>query len=311
MARSDGRERRLPTDLAVVVAALVAYAALAPLGLRETPLGVVLGLPFVLLLPGYVVVAALFPTATGGEAYADRSAPRLGFGERLLLSVGTSVLLTVALALALAFSRVDVTPLSTLTALGLATLLGTVVAAVRRARVRPAHRFSPDGRRVVAAVAAPLRARGRGALALNVVLVGCAVVALAGAGYALATVDESGGEAFTELSLEDGDGTRLADDTVAPGEAVTVGVTNQEGERTRYTLVVSYVPEDGGPAVEGDRRSLSLADGESASRTIAPTPPGEGSYRAEFLLYRGDAPERPVDEADEAVHVWVAGEGGP
>lgn len=63
--------RRLPADLAAVVAVvlLTNVVVLAPV-LRETPLRVVLGLPFVLFVPGYAFVAALFPEAGTGTSPA-------------------------------------------------------------------------------------------------------------------------------------------------------------------------------------------------------------------------------------------------
>lgn len=56
------RVRRFPADLAVTVGltCLTVIVVLAPI-IRETPLRVVFGLPFVLFLPGYAFIAALFP----------------------------------------------------------------------------------------------------------------------------------------------------------------------------------------------------------------------------------------------------------
>ena len=56
--------RTLPADLAAVLALvlLTNAAVLAPL-IRETPLRIPLGLAFVLFVPGYAFIAALFPEA--------------------------------------------------------------------------------------------------------------------------------------------------------------------------------------------------------------------------------------------------------
>ena len=66
--------RRLPADLAATIAltALTMLVVLAPV-VRETPLRIALGLPFVLFLPGYAFVAALFPEAgrLGGDYTGD------------------------------------------------------------------------------------------------------------------------------------------------------------------------------------------------------------------------------------------------
>jgi len=56
--------RNLPADLATVVVLTLATVLAATLPVvEETPLRVVLGLPYLLFLPGYALVAALFPEA--------------------------------------------------------------------------------------------------------------------------------------------------------------------------------------------------------------------------------------------------------
>lgn len=64
--------RELPADLATVLwlSAFVNIAVFAPI-LRETPLRIPLGLVFVLFIPGYAFIAALFPEA--GESPGERS----------------------------------------------------------------------------------------------------------------------------------------------------------------------------------------------------------------------------------------------
>jgi len=57
-----GLIQTLPIDLVAVVAAtiLVNVAVFAPI-VRETPLRILLGLPFALFVPGYALVSAVFP----------------------------------------------------------------------------------------------------------------------------------------------------------------------------------------------------------------------------------------------------------
>ena len=68
--------RRLPADLAaiLVLSGLTVATVFIP-GLNETPLRVLFGLVFVLFLPGYAFIAALFPEAgtspTDGESPDD------------------------------------------------------------------------------------------------------------------------------------------------------------------------------------------------------------------------------------------------
>lgn len=68
--------RKLPADLAtaIVFATLACLAVLLP-GVRETPLRLVVGLPFLLFFPGYALVAAIFPRA---ERRGRRDSPGRG-----------------------------------------------------------------------------------------------------------------------------------------------------------------------------------------------------------------------------------------
>jgi hypothetical protein len=65
--------RAFPPDLAVVVLVVQTVLTATLPGVRDTPLRVVLGLPFVLFVPGYAFVAALFPEAGTGPVDADRT----------------------------------------------------------------------------------------------------------------------------------------------------------------------------------------------------------------------------------------------
>ena len=76
-------------DLAAVVALTVAMLAAVSLpGVRETPLRIVLGVPFTLFAPGYAIVAALFPEAEDSRSEAgDGGVDGL---ERVAYSIGVS-----------------------------------------------------------------------------------------------------------------------------------------------------------------------------------------------------------------------------
>ena len=64
--------RQLPADLAAVLVAvgLTLVFVFVPV-LNETPLRVIIGLVFVLFVPGYAFIAALFPEASSGPDEAE------------------------------------------------------------------------------------------------------------------------------------------------------------------------------------------------------------------------------------------------
>ncbi|RDZ95597.1 hypothetical protein DEQ92_21740, partial [Haloferax sp. Atlit-6N] len=69
--------RNLPADLAaVVVLVFLTIAAVVLPGIRTTPLRVLFGLPFVLFVPGYAFIAALFPEQ--GHGPSDEETPDAG-----------------------------------------------------------------------------------------------------------------------------------------------------------------------------------------------------------------------------------------
>jgi len=117
------RLRALAYHVDLWVAALLVLAAMAAVTLNLGTLPrVLLGVPLVLFLPGYALVSALFPT---------RVIPTV---ERLLLALGASIALAIVVGLALALAGVLLTPGSWTVALALLTMIGVVVAWVRRLR---------------------------------------------------------------------------------------------------------------------------------------------------------------------------------
>jgi uncharacterized membrane protein len=319
--------RRTPADLALVVLSilLTGGAVFLP-GVRETVVRVVLGAAFVLFVPGYAFVAALFPggpskrTLSEGETATEDALLSDGIGgvERFTLSVGTSIATVIVLGLVLELTpwRIDLG--STFAVLSLFTFVVTVVAAVRRRRLPTEERFrAPIGTWYRTVRDGFLEPETRMDGLLNVALVIGLVVAVWSVGYA--AVDPNDG-ALTELYLlteqEDGElAARGYPTDLAPGEAapLVVGVSNEEGERTRYSLVVelqSVAKRDNATRVvrerELRRESLILPHNETRLLTDNVTLQETGRYRVSYLLYRETPPAEPtLDNAYREVHLWI------
>lgn len=108
----------------LLLCALVAVTAMFASAIDASPvLRAALAIPLVLLLPGYALVAALFPT---------RVLPTV---ERLLLSAGSSFALTIFAGLVISWTGIGLAPLSWAVALAVITLAGCVVAWLRRFRL--------------------------------------------------------------------------------------------------------------------------------------------------------------------------------
>ena len=122
---------RIPADLALVIALTLACIlfVLAP-PLNETPVRVLLGLLLVLFLPGYSLVAALFPRKDDLDGI-----------ERIALSFGLSIAVVPLIGLALNYTPLGIRLVPVLLGLSLFTVLLAVVAGVRRVWMPEAERF--------------------------------------------------------------------------------------------------------------------------------------------------------------------------
>jgi len=320
---SDRAGASADADLVAAVAlALAAVAATLLPPLADTPLRAALGFGFVLLAPGYALVAALFPgrAATGrreDSAAAGRDAP--GDAARAALGVLSSVVLAALVGVALSLT-VGLTPASAVVALAAVTVGGAAVAARRRRTLAPEERFAvPLGAWTAATRSALTDPETRGDAALNVVLAVVVVVSLGGVAYATAVPGD--GERFTEFYLlaEDADGDLVAagyptEFTAGEPRSQYVGLRNREGETVSYTVVVQLqrVTVTNDSVRVRERESLrrftpEVAAGETWRRnhTVVPTLTGE-RLRLTYLLYRGAPPAEPtVGNADQHAYTWI------
>ena len=326
--------REFPFDLAIVLVltALTIVVVISP-ALNETPLRVVIGLPFVLFLPGYAFIAALFPEAgtsptEGGEQSEETDAE--GFGryldrgidglERVALSFGLSIAIVPLIGLVLNFTPWGIRLVPILASVSAFTVVATVVAARRRWDLPEEERFRVPYRSWFARGRAELlEPDSRTDAALNVLLVVSLLLAMASVTYAV-TVPKQG-ETFTEFYLltEDDDGDLVAADfpteyRLGERKPVVIGVSNREHRPTDYTVVVTLQDvefENNSTTVlrqrELSRHRLSLAHNETWHYNYSVRPTMTGTrLRLAFLLYRGDAPESPsVESAYRETHLWV------
>lgn len=325
--------RRLPADLAAtsILTLLAGAAALLPL-VRETPLRVVLGLPLVLFLPGYALVAALFPEEGSGPGTTDtdesdtdaasQEQDRDGIDgiERVALSFGLSIAVTPLIGLVLNFTPWGIRLVPILVGVGGFTLVATAVAAHRRRQLPSDDRFTVPYREWLAGARAELfEPDSRTDAALNVLLALSIILAVASVGYAVAVPKE--GEAFTELYLltEQEDGDLVAANyptnfTQGESRSLIVGIGNHEHEAVTYTTVIELqrvqVANNSTTVLEQrelQRFTTRVGANQTLHRptTITPTLTGE-RLRLAFLLYKGDPPANPtVDNAYREVHLWV------
>ena len=317
--------RRLPADLAAALLLTLAtdVVALAPV-ISETPVRAALSLPFVLFVPGYVFIAALFPEEGEGPAVdADPDVEREGIDgiERVALSFGTSIALVPLIGLGLNFTPWGIRLVPILVSLTAFTLVATAVAAQRRWRLPPDERFAVPYREWIASARTELfEPETRTDAALNVVLALSVVLAVSSVGYAIFVPKQ--GEQFSELFLltEGEDGELVADDypteyQVGESRPLVVGIGNKEGREVSYTLVVELqrveFTANNSTRVLEERELQRFSPTVGANETwmqpheVQPTLTGE-RLRLAYLLYVDEAPAEPsVANAYREVHLWV------
>jgi len=332
--------RRLPADLAgaVVLVFLTVLAILLPV-VSETPLRVVLGLSFVLFVPGYAFIAALFPEAgpsvENTSAEASDAGDRSGIDgiERVALSIGSSIAITPLIGLVLNFTPWGIRLVPILGGVSAFTLVAVAVATVRRwelpeeEQLRVPYRgWIPAGR------AELLDPNNQADAAVNAFLMVSILLAIASVGYAV-TVPQQG-EQFSELYLlTEGEDHLVAEDyptEFVRGESrpLVVGIGNQEYSTVEYTLIGKLqqveIQRPGDASVNdttgAENVSVSVLDEETVAEfdpelrhneswtrqhNVTPTLTGE-NLRLTYLLYRDSVPEDPgVNNAYREVHLWV------
>jgi uncharacterized membrane protein len=319
----------MPADLVavIVVVALTNLAVIGPI-VRETPVRVVFSLPFVLFVPGYAVIAALFPEArepqseTGEQTRVtvdrNRGIKRI---ERVALSFGVSIAIVPPVGLVLNFTQWGIRLVPVLVSVSAFTLLATAVAAERRRALPRDERFRVPYRAWIAAGRSGLlEPETRTDAILNVVLVLSLLLAIGSVGFAIAVPKT--GEAFTEFYIltENETGELVAADypsefTQGDSEEIVTGVVNQEHQPETYQVVVELhrVERANNSTRILEREELSqFATGELAHNetwirrhNVSPTMTGE-RLRLTYMLYRGDVPAEPTPEnAYRELHLWV------
>lgn len=313
-----------PTDLlAVIVGTALLAGVLLGSDVGYSLPRALAGLVFVLILPGYALVSALFPSRPNGSFSRpiQASAYSPGTAERLGLSFGVSLALLPILAVLHGLFAVPFETTTVATTVTVLVVSLAVVAILRRTALPPAERYNPPS--VFEWGARTRDWLGAGTVtdtALSAVLAVAVVLAVSALAFGLTAPTQ--GESYTSVSLltENGDGEYVASGyptNLSTGDSadLTLQVENHYQEAGDYTAVAELQRVD-----RDDSGSVSVAERErlqtlsatvpanetwTASHQIEPTTTGD-DLRLAYYVYRGDVPETPTAEnAEGHVHLWV------
>lgn len=317
---------RMLLDLSlVVVYTILAYAVILHSMVGNMP-STIVGAGFVLFVPGYAFIAALFPERPDpsiDHAGLDLSPDggRIDLMERVALSFVASFLVVTVLSFLLDVSQVGIQPEPFIRGLSVFTLVATTIAGVRRLALPAEQRFGfPIGSWIPARRGTVWSPEDSLNMTMHAIVISALIVGLLSAGYAV-SVPQSG-ETFTEFYVlsEDDDGELIAGEyptAVVEGEPqnLVVGVSNQEHQSENYSLIVRL------QRVESNNESSSvleeqvitrqeigqLAHNESTHQRIEFSPELAGEHiRLQLLLFRGSPPETPSpDDAYRDLHLWM------
>jgi hypothetical protein len=279
---------------------------------------ILFGIPLVTVLPGFLLLWAIFPDqAEEGKG--------LRWLERLVLSVGLSIVLSSLLGLLL--ESLDWFNEEAFVGFLIALVLALLVAAVLRSLAVPEAARWPTWE--------------PGPLTSSVVVLG--VLALAASGAVVAFMADPADDArYTEVGLlgstgdrtcypaaysdgsyratmRSGNVTRADPACPVPSGNVTVVVASHEGGATTYTLAVWWARGDGqGPVAVSEILSRTFTIPGDASdvfrETITlPPPPASGDHFVVFQVHDGSGPSfgagRALPDAEHEVRLAISGGG--
>ena len=309
----------LPGDLLIIllyagtIGTLLGYVDGIPSGIRF-----VLGIPLLLFIPGYSLLAALFPGRPSRKkdqnSFSEfsqhfrttRSIQQRGirWGERVALSFGLSLFIIPLLALGL-----DLTPFPfrsgpIVATLSLFSLTLSFVGIVRRLRLPRTQRFAVPLGYWIEEFTKALKRPPIDAI-LNVVLILSIVVAAASMTYALAVPQD--GETYTSLFLVTQNGSEEpvaanypTNFTTGEEQSLIVGIKNKEQKTMNYTMVVQLQRINDADQVTQRERldqfsTPTVPENQTwrTRRSVAPEFSGK-NLKLTYLLYRGeDLPQNP------------------
>ena len=298
---------KIPSDLlaAVIVALATLIFTLTPLS--DFPVRIPLGLVMVLFVPGYILIAALFPKKADLEGI-----------ERTALSFGLSIAVVPLIGLGLNYTPWGIRLTPVVVSLAIFTMAMAAAAYVRRMSLPAEERFSIQFRETISSWKTEILADEKSRLdkALTVILIITIFLSIAALVYVIVTPKQ--GEKFTEFYILGPGGKAFDYPTgVQTGNrsTVIVGVVNHEYALVNYTMSISLnnTPMNN-TALEDNSRNdfrfiypimsmnLTLLHNETWEKpvTYILNHTGEGQ-KLEFLLYK----EGNFTSTYRDLHLWV------
>ena len=273
-------------DIILVVALTLLTAAFVLIKpLNQTFIRTILGILLVLFIPGYSLIAALFPK------WGD-----LDGIERAALSFGLSIAVTPLIGLALNYTPWGIRLDPILISLTMFTLAMCLIAFLRRRTLPEKERYFVPFGQFFKDIRKSFKGESRTERILSIILIISIILAISTTAYIIVKPKE--GEKFTEFYILGPDGkasnypTNL---TTGQNGSVIIGVVNHEYATTDYLLVVKVNNST------MKNQTLKLTNGQKMEIPFNFTAGTSGQKKMEFLLYK-----LPNNEtAYRSLHLWL------
>lgn len=273
-------------DIILMVALTILTAAFVLIKpLNQTFIRTILGILLVLFIPGYSLIAALFPK------WGD-----LDGIERAALSFGLSIAVTPLIGLALNYTPWGIRLDPILISLTMFTLAMCLIAFLRRRQLPEKERYFVPFGQFVKDIRKSFQGESKTERILSIVLIISIILAISTTAYIIVKPKE--GEKFTEFYILGPDGkasnypTNL---TTGQNGSVIIGVVNHEYATTDYLLMVKVNNST------LQNKTLTLTSGQKMEIPFNFTAGTPGQKKMEFLLYK-----LPNNEtAYRSLHLWL------
>ena len=285
-------KKNIPEDLKTVIGLvlLTDIFILIPY-LSGSPLRTVLGLPMVLFLPGYALIAALFPAKDDLDGI-----------ERIALSFGLSIAVVPLIGLGLNYTPWGIRLIPILVSLSLFTIILSFIAIYRR-NILGENAFVIPFREIYDSIISELTSKPESRLdrILSIILVISILASVVTLAYVVVTPKQ--GEKFTEFyilgpeGMADGYNTELV-----KGDSVDViiGIVNHEYETVNYSIAIRL--DNDTIEMPESLRHISLSHNRAWQKPVEFIPAVKGSdMKLQYLLYREDNMTEPYRD----LHLWI------
>ncbi|MGD0951589.1 MAG: DUF1616 domain-containing protein [Methanotrichaceae archaeon] len=286
---TDETKKILPGDLliAISLSILMLFFTLVP-GLDTLPARIPLGLVMVLFLPGYALIAALFPRKDDLDGI-----------ERTALSFGLSIAVVPLIGLGLNYTPWGIRLTPVVISLSVFTVVMAAAAHLRRLNLPLDDRFSVQFKKGLNSFRKEITADETSRLdrALTVILIITIIISISALIYVIVTPKQ--GEKFTEFYIL-GPGGKAYDYptnvTVGNKSIVIVGVVNHEYAEVNYTMRLRL----NNSTILSQELTLQNNQTWEKPERYALEKPGD-NQKLEFLLYK----ERNFTAPYRDLHLWV------